>query len=84
MTKPARTATGPNGPSPLPDEATVSRWKDEARTWFAALRDRICAAFEAIEDDCPGPYALGADTPGRFAFKPWSRADHTGAPGGGG
>ena len=43
--KPNRTATGPNGPSPLPDEATLARQKEEAATWFATLRDRICAEF---------------------------------------
>jgi coproporphyrinogen III oxidase len=47
-----------------------------ARTWFEALRDRICAEFEAIEAEA------GSD--GRFAFLPWERADDAGGPGGGG
>ncbi|NDH62384.1 MAG: oxygen-dependent coproporphyrinogen oxidase [Alphaproteobacteria bacterium] len=71
MTKPARTATGPNGPSPLPDEATVNRWKGEARTWFTALRDRICDAFEKIEGELTGTHAELA--PGRFTRKDWKR-----------
>ena len=25
--------------------------REPARLWFEALRDRLCAAFEAIEDD---------------------------------
>ena len=54
--KPARTATGPNGPSPLPDEATIARRKEEATTWFAGLRDRICVAFESLEDDLQGTH----------------------------
>jgi coproporphyrinogen III oxidase len=40
--------------------------KEPARLWFEALRDRLCAAFEAIED------AFGPD-PGRFQRKPWTR-----------
>ena len=40
-----RTAIGPNGPSPLPDEPTVEKRKDDARQWFETLRDRICAEF---------------------------------------
>ena len=45
MTSPARHATGPKGPSPLPDDATIDRWKAEATAWFTTLRERICASF---------------------------------------
>jgi coproporphyrinogen III oxidase len=50
-----------------------------ARTerWFAALRDRIAAAFEAIEDEYASAQADGP-APGRFARRDWQR------PGGGG
>ena len=47
-----------------------------ARDWFEALRDRICAAFEAIERE--------AGSEASFAFTPWERTDHSGEPGGGG
>lgn len=48
--------------------------KDEAAAWFAALRDKICATFETIEDE-----SRDADKPaGRFERKVWDR------PGGGG
>lgn len=62
---------------------TVEERKQQAETWFRALRDRICAAFEKLEDDlASGPHAsLPA---GRFVRKDWTRTDHTGAPGGGG
>lgn len=53
--------------------------EDAARAWFEALRDRIHAALEAIEDE-----AGGESPPGRFERTPWSRTDHSGAPGGGG
>jgi coproporphyrinogen III oxidase len=56
--------------------------KTRARAWFEALRDDICAALEAIERDAPA--ALYGDVPGRFVRTPWTRTDHTGAPGGGG
>ena len=58
--------------------------RDEARQWFEALRDRICASFEAIEDAATGPFFPEATAPGRFARTPWQRQDHTGADGGGG
>ena len=47
--------------------------KARARAWFESLRDRICAAFEALEQDAPP--ALYPGEAGRFAFKPWSRED---------
>ena len=55
-------------------EETEAR-KDTARSWFEDLRDQICAAFEAIEDDAPDAIAetLGGPPPGRFERQPWSR-----------
>jgi len=47
--------------------------KEAAAAWFAELRERLCAAFEAIEDA-----AAGDAPPGRFERTPWQR------PGGGG
>jgi coproporphyrinogen III oxidase len=41
--------------------------KDEARRWFEALRDRICAALEKIED------AFDPGAPQRFQRKVWER-----------
>ncbi len=58
--------------------------KAAASQWFAELQNRIVAAFEALERDAAGPFAEGAAEPGRFTFTPWSRTDHSGAPGGGG
>ena len=66
------------------DPKPLDSRKARARAWFEALRDDICAAFEAIEDDLPGG-APGADAAaGRFVRTPWRRTDHTGADGGGG
>ena len=68
-----------------PDPAIVADLQSRAPAWFAGLRDRICAALEAIEDEASGPFAPEAQAePGRFARKPWSRSDHSGEPGGGG
>ena len=52
----------------------VTARQERARAWFEALRDEICAAFEAIEDEAEA----GETPPGRFEQKPWER------PGGGG
>jgi len=56
--------------------------KQAAADWFTTLRDRICAAFEAIEDEHTGPMRDAA--PGRFERSSWTRPDEGGAPGGGG
>jgi coproporphyrinogen III oxidase len=58
--------------------------KARARVWFESLRNDICTALEALEDALPADAPRGADPPGRFVRTPWSRTDHTGAPGGGG
>jgi coproporphyrinogen III oxidase len=62
--------------------ADLDAKKSTARAWFEDLRDQICASFEALEDEGMGGLETGA--PGRFVKTPWSRSDHTGAPGGGG
>lgn len=58
--------------------------KPRAKAWFETLRDRICAAFEAAEDEATGPFPPETDAPGRFVRTPWERNNHDGAPGGGG
>ena len=54
--------------------------KARAESWFAELRDRICAEFEAIEDE-----ARHDDIPaGRFERSVWRRESEDGGEGGGG
>jgi coproporphyrinogen III oxidase len=65
-------------------DSAVDRLKTEAPVWFASLRDRICAAFETLEEEATGPFNPEATIAGRFARKPWERKDHSGHPGGGG
>jgi len=67
--------------TPAPPHAAL---KDEARTWFEALRDRLCAAFEAIEDEAAGLAHYGPGAPGRFARTEWRRPTQDGSAGGGG
>jgi coproporphyrinogen III oxidase len=57
-------------------------FKEPARAWFRELRDRLCAAFEKLEEDAPSSLYEGA--PGKFVRSPWERTDHSGTPGGGG
>jgi coproporphyrinogen III oxidase len=71
-------------PSPLPAPAALDDRKARARAWFERLRDDICAAFEAVEDDLPAGAPLADRAPGRFVRTPWQRTDHTGRRGGGG
>lgn len=75
-----------SGPGPLPPEAPPhAAMKQVARAWFESLRDRICATFEAIEDEAEGlPFAAG-QAAGRFSRTAWDRpAESSGAHGGGG
>jgi coproporphyrinogen III oxidase len=67
---------------PLPDPRTLEVRQTRAKSWFEALRDDICLAFEALEDEAPAK--LYGEQRGRFVRSPWSRTDATGAPGGGG
>ncbi len=66
------------------DANLVETRKNSARSWFETLRDRIVAAFEAVEDTLPAAAPLADRAPGRFQPTPWNRTDHTGASGGGG
>jgi len=59
------------------DAADVETLKRRAAQWFEALRDRICAAFEAIEDEYRAARP-GEGAAGRFERREWQR------PGGGG
>jgi coproporphyrinogen III oxidase len=47
-------------------ESAHQALQEPARLWFETLRDRLCAAFEAIEDEF-------APDPGRFERKSWTR-----------
>ena len=76
-----------DAPPRSPGPADVARppheaMQPEARAWFEALRDDLCAAFESIEAQHDGP--LSDRPPGRFVRKPWSRPTDSGADGGGG
>jgi coproporphyrinogen III oxidase len=65
-------------------DRTVPTEQHKARdaAWFAELRDRICAAFESLEDELTGTHS---DMPaGRFERKEWNRPDAEGGHGGGG
>jgi len=55
-------------PAATPDLHAYLAMKPAAIAWFAQLRDRICAAFEAIEDEAGGQ-------PGRFVRTPWDRPE---------
>jgi len=52
---------------PLPERQA------RARAWFETLRDRLCAAFEALEDAASPDLYDGP--PGRFERTPWTREE---------
>jgi len=56
--------------------------KTRVRTWLTDLRDRICTAFESLEDALTGQ--LSDRAPGRFVRKPWTRPSDDGTDAGGG
>jgi coproporphyrinogen III oxidase len=51
--------------------ADIEDRKARAAAWFERLRDRLCAAFEALEDAAPAE--LYGEPAGRFERKPWTR-----------
>jgi coproporphyrinogen III oxidase len=64
----------------VPEDAAASvviGRQQSAAAWFAELRDRVCVAFAALEDEYAGQDAATL-APGRFERKDWQR------PGGGG
>lgn len=50
-----------------PTEIALDEEQKQARSWFENLRDRICAAFEEIEQE------VGSQA--RFSYTPWERED---------
>ncbi|HLW28336.1 MAG TPA: oxygen-dependent coproporphyrinogen oxidase [Kiloniellales bacterium] len=70
----------------MTEESIHQEGKERAEAWFEELRDRICAEFEAIEDELEGENLVRLDNSpaGRFERKSWERRDYDGSPGGGG
>lgn len=66
----------PELPRGLPDG--IEEKKELARNWFEALRDRLCQAFEDLEDAFPGEAGREA---GRFVRTPWARDEGRGGGG---
>ncbi|MES2035355.1 MAG: oxygen-dependent coproporphyrinogen oxidase [Pseudomonadota bacterium] len=55
----------------MTDATLLEDRKTRAQAWFESLRDRLHAAFEAMEDEAPSDLYPGE--PGRFERKPWAR-----------
>jgi coproporphyrinogen III oxidase len=62
--------------------ATTQVRQQRTTLWFEALRDRICEAFEKLEDDYAGPERHRPA--GRFERSSWRRPTEDGNEGGGG
>jgi len=81
MTAPSTTAQATDDRVTAAHFATPEE-RERARAWFQSLRDRICTAFEAIEDALSGTHS--DLPPGRFERKEWKRTADDGHEGGGG
>jgi coproporphyrinogen III oxidase len=57
--------------------------KQRAQAWFESLRDRLCASFEAIEQEYTGSQHSDLP-PGKFVRTPTTRLNDDGSPAGGG
>ena len=55
----------------MTDTALLDARKSQARDWFETLRDRICSAFEALEQAAPAYLYPGE--PASFVRTPWQR-----------
>ena len=58
---------------PPPIDPQLAERQVRARAWFESLRDRLCAAFEQLEQDAPA--SLYPGEPGRFVRTPWNRPE---------
>jgi coproporphyrinogen III oxidase len=58
--------------------------KKKASTWFGELRNRLCRAFEELEDALVGPNPTSDRPHGRFQRKAWHRHGERCGEGGGG
>lgn len=56
--------------------------KERARLWFEHLRDEVCTALEAVEDQAEGLPGCEGKAPGRFVKTPWVRTEKDGSDGG--
>ena len=73
MADAAQTTAQATSPGPAAPGPAAHPFAGRASAWFAELRDRLCAAFEAIEDE-GGDSGPHADLPpGRFERTAWRR-----------
>jgi len=65
-------------------DTSLDERQQRARLWFETLRDNLTGAFERLEAELAATAPLAEQAPGHFVATPWTRADHSGAAGGGG
>jgi len=68
----------------MSDTYGTDEHKARATAWFAHLRDNLCTALEAAEEDVDGPNPTAGDEPGHFERTTWERPTEAGESGGGG